>query len=288
MLHWEKMPESNEFFTALTPERELYFLSKDGKETKVWKSRWSEARTKDLKTIDAPKIEKIVEAPKKEEELVVKKSEVEEKEKLNIQMTNYFGLARYELTPYMKDSLNRLAQTLKKNPDLNILICGHASPDGPENLNMMLSYYRATEAYNWLVTHNIDDSRIYRVYGGEYLFVGTQKARNFSIFTFEDPELPRQIALYPLRSGEDKEEVVSKFGANSDDMTFHRYQLNKFLPLGNKNLLLIPVNVLYFAKAGEKPADIARQYNIPPTRLKQMNRIGEEAIKEDKVLFIVY
>ncbi|MBN1926797.1 MAG: OmpA family protein [Prolixibacteraceae bacterium] len=288
MLHRETMPESNEFFTSLTHKGNLYFLSKTGSDTKLWKSKWSEARTPELKTIEAPKIEKVIEAPKPENDLVLKTPEAKPEDKLNIQMTNYFGLARYELTPYMKDSLNRLAQTLKRSSDLNILICGHASPDGPENLNMMLSYYRASEAYNWLISHGIDDSRIYRVYGGEYLFVGTEKARNFSIFTFRNPELPRQIALYPLAPGEKEEEVVSKFGANSDDMTFHRYQLNKFLPLENKKLLLIPVNVLYFAKTGEKASDIARQYNIPPTRLKQMNRIGDEALTEDKVLFIVY
>ena len=288
MLHQEVIPDSNEFFTSITPDGMFAFLSRKGKDTKLWKGRWSLVRSSEIEVMESPKIENVSEVILPKQELVLETPEAKTIDNTNIQMTNYFGIARYDLTPLMKDSLTRLAQTMKNDPELSILICGHASPDGPENLNMMLSYYRATEAYNWLISKNIDDSRIYRVYGGEYIFNDSQKARNFSIFTLQTPELPRQIALYPLINGENENEVAGRFETNMDDMSYQRYQLNKFLPIKDKRLLLIPVNVLYLAKAGEKVSDVARQYNLPPTRLMKMNKVEDDTLKEDRILFIVY
>lgn len=288
LIHHEEIPDSTEFYTSIDSTGTLLFLSRKGKNSKLWKSKWSVARAPEMEVMKAPKIESVPEKISPKEELVIKKPETKIEESTNIQMTNYFGLARYNLTPYMKDSLNRLAKTLQEDPDLSILICGHASPDGPENLNMMLSYYRANEAYNWLISQHIADSRIYRVYGGEYLFNGTQKARNFSIFTLETPELPSQIALYPVKSGEDADAVATRMGTSLDDMSYQRYQLNKFLPLKNERLLLIPVNLLYMAKKGEQVVEIARQYNIPPSRLKTMNELDDAPLKADQVLYIVY
>ncbi|HKM93932.1 MAG TPA: OmpA family protein [Prolixibacteraceae bacterium] len=287
-IHREYMPETDELYTAMGHEQQTYFVSFDKNNAQLWESNWSKSRESILHVIEAPIVEKITQIEQAKNELALRIPEIVPEEQINIQMTNYFGIARYDLTPFMRDSLTRLAKTLKSNPDLNILICGHASPDGPENLNMMLSYYRASEAYNWLISENIDASRIYRVYGGEYLYSNSENARNFSIFTFQNPELPQQIALYPLALNENEEETLTKFGANSDNLSFHRYQLSKLLPLENKRMLLIPVNVLYFAKKGEKAVDIARQYNIPPTQLKQSNQIGDEPLKEDKVLYIIY
>lgn len=287
-IHREYMPQTDELFNAMGYEQQNYFVSFDKNNAQLWESTWSKSRESILQVIEAPIVEKVAQIEKAKSELILRIPEVVPNEQVNIQMTNYFGMARYDLTPFMRDSLTRLSNTLKNNPDLNILICGHASPDGPENLNMMLSYYRASEAYNFLISKNIDDSRIYRVYGGEYLFSDAENARNFSIFTIQNLELPKQIALYPLALNENEEETLRKFGANGDNLSYHRYQLSKLLPLENKRMLLIPVNVLYFAKKGEKAVDIARQYNIPPTRLKQSNQIGDEPLKEDKVLYIIY
>jgi len=288
LLHREELPETGEFFALLPRKGLLYFLSMSGSDTRLWKGNWSAARTPDLVTIHTKMPEKVADAALPETDLSLKIPDRKPEERLNIQMTNYFGLARYDLTPLMRDSLTRLASTLKRSPDLNILICGHASPDGPEDLNMMLSSYRANEAYNWLIEKGIAPERIYRVYGGEYLFNDTLKARNFSIFTFQNPELPPQLAVYPLKQGEVEEAVVQRFGASSDNMAFHRYQLNKFLPLADKRLLLIPVNVLYMAKAGQTAAEIARQYTLPPARLKQINGMDDAPLPDNKVVFIIY
>ena len=288
MLHQHETPNSNEYFTAFAPDSSLYYVSENEQGIKLLRSTVKNARQPEIKLIEAPVVKKIESVAETKSLVNITPVEQITNDELNIQMTNYFGVARYELTPYMKDSLTRLAQTLQQNPDQYILICGHASPDGPENLNMMLSYYRANEAYNRLIEKGIDKSRIYRVYGGEYLFVGSQKARNFSIFTLPHPDLPEQIALYPVSKGDSPEPILSNFGTDTDDQSYYRYQLNKFLPVENEQLLLVPVNLLYFAKAGENINDIARKYNIPPFKLKQINSIQTDTLNNDKVLFVVY
>ncbi|MBN2263403.1 MAG: OmpA family protein, partial [Prolixibacteraceae bacterium] len=286
MLHQHETPNSNEYFTAFAPDSSLYYVSETEQGFKLYKSTLTDARQPEVKLIEAPVVEKIETATETKSLANIAPVEQITNEELNIQMTNYFGVARYELTPFMKDSLTRLAQTLKQNPDQYILICGHASPDGPENLNMMLSYYRANEAYNWLIEKGIDKTRIYRVYGGEYLFVGSQKARNFSIFTFQYPDLPEQIALYPISKSDKPDQILLNFGTDTDDQSYHRYQLNKFLPVDNEQLLLVPISLLYFAKAGENISEIARKYNIPPFKLKQINNIQTDILNSDKVLFV--
>ena len=288
MLHQHETPNCNEYFTAFATDSSLYYVSENEQGMKLLRSTIKNARQPEIKLIEAPVVEKIESAPETKSLVNITPVEQITNDELNIQMTNYFGVARYELTPFMKDSLNRLSQTLQQNPDQYILICGHASPDGPENLNMMLSYYRANEAYNQLIEKGIDKSRIYRVYGGEYLFVGSQKARNFSIFTLPHPDLPEQITLYPISKGDTPDQILSNFGTDTDDQTYYRYQLNKFLPVDNEQLLLVPVNLLYFAKAGENINDIARKYNIPPFKLKQINNIETDTLNSNKVLFVVY
>jgi outer membrane protein OmpA-like peptidoglycan-associated protein len=83
-------------------------------------------------------------------------------EDTDFRIDNYFGVAKYTLTPMMQDSLNKIADMLQKDPSLSIVICGHSSPDGPEDLNMKLSSLRANEAYKWLQGKGVATSRIFR------------------------------------------------------------------------------------------------------------------------------
>lgn len=276
----------NEYFACIAGKDKMYYLSGDKGKMSLWKAAMID-RSPIIETIDTDSVLVIKDAERPMGDLATVTTRKIEKDDTNVQMTNYFGVARYDLTPTMKDSLLKLSKVLKETPDLSILICGHASPDGPESLNMMLSYYRATEAYNFLLNQNISDTRLYRVYAGEYLYDNANQARNFSIFTVENIELPTQIAILPYQQNQ-RDALVKQYGTDVDDQDYYRDQLAQHLPVKTKALMYVPVSILYLAKPGESIDEIARKYNTPPAQMKKLNGISSNVINADQLILIRY
>lgn len=70
-----------------------------------------------------------------------------------------FDVGKAELKPVSKENIAKLAKTLTKYPDTNILIEGHTDATGSEDLNMKLSKERAESVANYLAVQNVSSSR---------------------------------------------------------------------------------------------------------------------------------
>jgi outer membrane protein OmpA-like peptidoglycan-associated protein len=64
------------------------------------------------------------------------------------------------ILPKMYPVLDRKAYLLKKHPDVNILIVGHADEDGTDNFNYILGNDRANAVKYYLVSKGIDEKRL--------------------------------------------------------------------------------------------------------------------------------
>ena len=286
IIHHEETINENELMVIAPLNGIIYYTSESNKTDRLRKGEYSTRVSGNFKNIKSELVEEIKDDIIPESSLNLVKIDSSRIKEENYKLTNYFGLAKYDLTPVMKDSLNRLAFKLKNNSDLSILICGHASPDGSDFINMMLSYYRANEAYKWLVEQQIDSSRIYRIYGGEYLFNDTIKARNFSIFTFVPEDIPSQMVVYKLSANEKASTMNSRFQIDSDDFEYIRYQINRHLPLHSAYLLLLPVSDLFFTKEPKPLSEIVQQFKISKEQLMKVNNLNDDLIKEDRVIYI--
>lgn len=91
-----------------------------------------------------------------------------------------FGKA--SLTETSKGILNRNIIILKENPEVNVLIEGHACAHGNEKYNMRLSAKRADVVKKYLIKHGISTSRIKTIAYGETRLltpeIPTKKNRN--------------------------------------------------------------------------------------------------------------
>lgn len=72
----------------------------------------------------------------------------------------FFETNKWDLKPESKIELNRLADLLKANPDKKIEIGGHTDDVGSDESNMTLSNNRAESVVSYLVTQNIDATRL--------------------------------------------------------------------------------------------------------------------------------
>ncbi len=201
-------------------------------------------------------------------------------------VTNYFGLAQYELTQVMQDSLNKIVDVLENNPALNIIICGHASPDGPENLNMMLSYYRANEAYKWLKKKNVDNNRIFRIYAGEYLLTDTRQARMFSVFTTFETDIPEQTVITPKIKNHSSQKSYELYGSDTENADYLRYVVKNNLPAIDSDLLILPVKDVHIFEKGQTLYSIAKQYNTKHNIVIEANQLDINKIADGDVVFI--
>lgn len=283
-------PEStagiSEFFTSSKGLETLYFVTSTNKKQSLWKGKVSIRQIENMKII-APAITE--EIPINEPE--ANPEEVEPQGELNddpdFRTDNYFGLAKYTLTPEMKDSLNKIAVMLMQNPSLNIVICGHSSPDGPEDKNMLLSSLRANEAYHWLLAKGINSERIFRIYGGEYLYSNMMFSRMFSIFTInETDELPTEMAVVPSSVLGSAEKVYPIYGTESDEAEYWRYILKKQLPVDDKSLLLLPIKNMHYVKAGETLYSLSRLYGSTVEKMIGANGLKDATVPTGKILFV--
>lgn len=77
-----------------------------------------------------------------------------------------FALDSARLTASAKNTLNRVAQTLKDNPKVELEIGGHADDSGAKQYNLELSRKRAESVRDYLVSQGISKSRLgTRAYG---------------------------------------------------------------------------------------------------------------------------
>lgn len=81
----------------------------------------------------------------------------------------FFDQSKHELRPESYEELNKLANTLKKYPQMKITIIGHTDNVGDFDLNVQLSKERARAVAAYLVEKGISKERIeYKGYGGLY------------------------------------------------------------------------------------------------------------------------
>ena len=72
----------------------------------------------------------------------------------------FFATNESVLTTRSRDTLRKQAAWLRKNPDINIVLEGHADERGTREYNLALGERRANAAKDYLMTYGISASRI--------------------------------------------------------------------------------------------------------------------------------
>ncbi|HRK28201.1 MAG TPA: OmpA family protein [Chitinophagales bacterium] len=72
----------------------------------------------------------------------------------------YYDLDKYDIRPDAMPTLNKLAQLLKENPNIKILLGSHTDSRGSDRYNETLSQNRAQAAVNYLAQQGIDARRL--------------------------------------------------------------------------------------------------------------------------------
>lgn len=201
-------------------------------------------------------------------------------------LTRQFQLNMYELTPDMQDSLMQMAKFLRKESDKHLLIIGHASPDGPEYINMNLSINRANSASNYLINEeNIDSSRISILYGGEYLFTDTIKARKFSMYTLNDKVIPPTMSVYVLKEDEKLGDFLRSFEMEAENIDFIRFELRDIVPI-TPDRVYLPVKGMIVTDSKESISNIAKKFNVKADKLKKANRLSSNQVERNTIIYI--
>jgi peptidoglycan-associated lipoprotein len=79
----------------------------------------------------------------------------------------YFEFDRYELTDTARTMLGELAQALRANPGLGLLLEGHADERGTPEYNLALGERRAQAVKDFLVAAGVEAGRLATVSYGE-------------------------------------------------------------------------------------------------------------------------
>ena len=72
----------------------------------------------------------------------------------------FFATNESILTTRSRDTLRKQAAWLRKNPDINVVLEGHADERGTREYNLALGERRANSAKDYLMTYGISASRI--------------------------------------------------------------------------------------------------------------------------------
>src|ERR1051326_8059034 len=72
----------------------------------------------------------------------------------------YFEYQKWDLGAQAIITLNKVAEIMKQNPDLSILLIAHTDSRGSSDFNMELSQKRAQAAVDYIVSKGIDKSRL--------------------------------------------------------------------------------------------------------------------------------
>lgn len=80
----------------------------------------------------------------------------------------HFDLDKYYIKPEFYGALHNIASVMRSHPEIKVVANGFADNRSPNDYNNVLSYNRANEAINYLVsTYNIPRNRFILSYGGE-------------------------------------------------------------------------------------------------------------------------
>lgn len=98
-----------------------------------------------------------------------------------------------ELTPDAYEALDKVAESLRYHPDMEIIVAGYTDSIGAEAYNQLLSQRRAESVMNYLVSHGADPAMLKAVgYGEAHPIVpndteaGRTKNRRVELMTPED------------------------------------------------------------------------------------------------------
>ena len=72
----------------------------------------------------------------------------------------FFATNESVLTTASRDTLRKQAAWLRKNPDINVVLEGHADERGTREYNLALGERRANAAKDYLMTYGISENRI--------------------------------------------------------------------------------------------------------------------------------
>ena len=82
------------------------------------------------------------------------------------------------ITEYSRHKIDHVIATLKKYPDMKILVCGYASAMGTPDYNLKLSYKRAETVIEYMVSQGINKERLFaKAYGSENLVISSRDKR---------------------------------------------------------------------------------------------------------------
>jgi outer membrane protein OmpA-like peptidoglycan-associated protein len=109
-----------------------------------------------------------------------------------------FGFASSELTPESRQNIAKMAETLQKYDDTEILIEGHTDDKGSDEYNQKLSERRAEEVGRTLASLNVKNNRIRQVGYGESMPVadnatedGRAKNRRVEVAIYANEKLKK-------------------------------------------------------------------------------------------------
>ena len=77
----------------------------------------------------------------------------------------FFENARYYLLPESYSELNKLAQYLLRNPQMEVQINGHSDNVGSKNKNQKISEQRAREVFEYLIKKGVQNKMYFKGYG---------------------------------------------------------------------------------------------------------------------------
>lgn len=109
-----------------------------------------------------------------------------------------FDVGSYQLRPQTRENLVKLAETLQKYEDTEVLVEGHTDDRGTEEYNMTLSENRAKSVYNQLVRQGVSSTRVTVLGYGESQPIetnntaeGRQQNRRVEIAIFANKKLKK-------------------------------------------------------------------------------------------------
>jgi len=90
-----------------------------------------------------------------------------------VQLKNiFFENGRYYLLPESYAELNKLAQYLLRNPQMEIQINGHSDNSGSKNKNQKISEQRAREVFEYLIKKGVQNKMYFKGYGSSMPVAG--------------------------------------------------------------------------------------------------------------------
>jgi peptidoglycan-associated lipoprotein len=128
-----------------------------------------EAKPQAPAVMERPKEEASMPAPKPQEETLPKEAAKLAEKPFDLAASRIqFAFDDYGLSRRSEGRLNRVAEWLKKNPDIKIQIQGYTCDIGTDEYNLALGDERAESAEKYLEKMGVDSSRLSRIsYGKE-------------------------------------------------------------------------------------------------------------------------